>query len=43
MARIAAQRGRSLAKTFRYEGYDIITLQLIDREYRIPEPQTQRK
>ena len=29
------------AKTFRYEGYDIITLQkLIDREYRIPEPQT---
>ena len=30
-----------VAKTFRYEGYDIITLQkLIDREYRIPEPQT---
>ena len=33
-----------VAKTFRYEGYDIITLQkLIDREYRVPEPQTQRK
>jgi type III restriction enzyme len=29
------------AKTFRYEGYDIITLQkLIEREYHIPEPQT---
>jgi type III restriction enzyme len=29
------------AKQFRYEGYDIITLQkLIEREYRIPEPQT---
>lgn len=29
------------AKTFRYEGYDIITLQkLIEREYKIPEPQT---
>ena len=29
------------AKTFRYEGYDIITLQkLIEREYSIPEPQT---
>ena len=29
------------AKTFRYEGYDIITLQkLIEREYTIPEPQT---
>lgn len=28
-------------KTFRYEGYDIITLQkLIEREYSIPEPQT---
>ena len=31
----------AVAKTFRYEGYDIITLQkLIEREYRIPEPQT---
>jgi type III restriction enzyme len=29
------------AKTFQYEGYDIITLQrLIEREYQIPEPQT---
>jgi type III restriction enzyme len=29
------------AKTFRYEGYDIITLQKeIEREYSIPEPQT---
>ena len=29
------------AKTFQYEGYDIITLQkLIEREYSIPEPQT---
>jgi type III restriction enzyme len=29
------------AKQFRYEGYDIITLQkLIEREYQIPEPQT---
>jgi len=29
------------AKTFRYEGYDIITLQkLVEREYNIPEPQT---
>src|SRR4029077_14189613 len=28
------------AKTFRYEGYDIITLQkLIERQYSIPEPQ----
>jgi type III restriction enzyme len=29
------------AKKFRYEGFDIITLQkLIEREYKIPEPQT---
>jgi type III restriction enzyme len=29
------------AKKFRYEGYDIITLQkLVEREYSIPEPQT---
>ena len=29
------------AKKFRYEGYDIITLQkLIERDYTIPEPQT---
>jgi type III restriction enzyme len=31
----------SAAKTFRYEGYDLITLQkLIERDYTIPEPQT---
>jgi type III restriction enzyme len=31
----------AIAKTFRYEGYDIITLQkLLEREYSIPEPQT---
>jgi type III restriction enzyme len=31
----------AVAKTFSYEGYDIITLQkLIGREYSIPEPQT---
>ncbi len=31
----------SAAKTFRYEGYDIITLQkLVEREYSIPPPQT---
>src|ERR1700730_1229216 len=30
-----------VAKKFRYEGYDIITLQkLVEREYSIPEPQT---
>jgi type III restriction enzyme len=29
------------AQVFRYEGYDIITLQkLVERDYRIPEPQT---
>jgi type III restriction enzyme len=29
------------AKTFRYEGYDIITLQKeVERDYKIPEPQT---
>jgi type III restriction enzyme len=33
--------GDAVAKTFRYEGYDIITLQkLIERQYKIPEPQT---
>src|SRR2546426_1610695 len=33
--------GDQVEKTFRYEGYDIITLQKeIEREYRIPEPQT---
>jgi type III restriction enzyme len=34
-------REDAAAKTFRYEGYDIITLQkLVEREYNIPEPQT---
>ena len=29
------------AKTFKYEGYDIITLEkMLERDYRIPEPQT---
>jgi len=33
--------GDQAEKTFKYEGYDIITLQKeIEREYRIPEPQT---
>jgi type III restriction enzyme len=33
--------GDKAAKTFRYEGYDIITLQkLVEREYTIPPPQT---
>jgi type III restriction enzyme len=31
----------AVAKSFRYEGYDIITLQkMVEREYKIPEPQT---
>jgi len=35
------KEGDGVAKLFRYEGYDIITLQkLVEREYRIPEPQT---
>ncbi len=35
------KEGDAAAKTFRYEGYDIITLQkLVEREYKIPEPQT---
>jgi type III restriction enzyme len=35
------KQGDYAAQTFRYEGYDIITLQkLIEREYTIPEPQT---
>jgi len=35
------KEGDTVAKTFRYEGYDIITLQkLIERDYKIPEPQT---
>ena len=35
------KEGDAAAQTFRYEGYDIITLQkLIERDYTIPEPQT---
>jgi type III restriction enzyme len=35
------KEGDEVAKTFRYEGYDIITLQkIIERDYRIPEAQT---
>lgn len=35
------QQGDEEAQKFRYEGYDIITLQkLVEREYAIPEPQT---
>lgn len=33
--------GDAVAQTFRYEGYDLVTLQkLVEREYTIPEPQT---
>ena len=33
--------GDAAAQTFRYEGYDLVTLQkLVEREYTIPEPQT---
>ncbi len=33
--------GSEGAKTFRYEGYDVITMErLVEREYRVPEPQT---
>lgn len=35
------KEGDEVAKTFRYEGYDIITLQkIIERDYKIPEAQT---
>lgn len=35
------KQGDAAAKTFRYEGYDIITLQkMVERSYTIPEPQT---
>lgn len=35
------KEGDAVAKTFRYEGFDIITLQkMIEREYKIPAPQT---
>jgi type III restriction enzyme len=39
--RLPRKQGDSAAKTFRYEGYDLVTLQkLIERDYTIPEPQT---
>src|SRR5208283_4118686 len=35
------KEGDTVAKTFRYEGYDIITLQkMVERQYTIPQPQT---
>ncbi len=35
------KKGDAAEKTFRYEGYDIITLEkMIERDYTIPEPQT---
>ncbi|HFQ94016.1 MAG TPA: hypothetical protein ENK32_08410, partial [Anaerolineae bacterium] len=38
------KQGDAAAQTFRYEGYDIITLEkLIDREYAIPEVQTSQE
>jgi type III restriction enzyme len=37
-------RSDAAAQTFRYEGYDIITLQkLIERDYRLPEAQTSQE
>ncbi len=39
--RLPRKEGDKAAKKFRYEGYDLITLQkLVEREYTIPEPQT---
>lgn len=36
--------GSEEAKAFRYEGYDIITMEkLLEREYKIPEPQTSQE
>ncbi len=36
--------GDSVAKTFRYEGYDLITLQkLVERDYTLPEVQTSQE
>jgi type III restriction enzyme len=35
------KEGSEESKTFRYEGYDVITMaKLLEREYRMPEPQT---
>ncbi len=39
--RLPRNPGDAAAQTFRYEGYDIVTLQkLVEREYAMPEPQT---
>jgi type III restriction enzyme len=38
------KEGDTVAEQFRYEGYDILTLQkLIERDYTIPEPQTSQE
>jgi len=38
---IPMERGSAAEKTFKYEGYDVITLQKeLEREYTFPEPQT---
>jgi len=35
------KEGSDESKTFRYEGYDVITMEkLLEREYKLPEPQT---
>lgn len=39
--KLPVKAGDAVAATFKYEGYDIITLQkLIERDYAVPEPQT---
>lgn len=38
---LPTSKGDSVSKTFRYEGYDIITLEkMVEREYQLTEPQT---
>lgn len=40
-APLPMKAGSEEAKNFRYEGYDVITMEkLLEREYRLPEPQT---
>jgi type III restriction enzyme len=40
-AGVPMKLGTAEAKNFRYEGYDVITMEkLLEREYQIPEPQT---
>ncbi len=42
--KLPKKEGDAAAQTFRYEGYDIITLEkIIDREYAIPEVQTSQE